>query len=112
MSAIDLSFLPEAERNALLKDYARKVLDVGAKAHELHVDVSVLKATLDQLASTTRDMSDSGNAVTISHTRTTNIGRTEVKMGNTDEARRGKLSASQTGESGWTSIFPWRRTKR
>jgi hypothetical protein len=71
----------------------------------LHVDVSVLKATLDQLAGTTRDVSESGNAVTISHAQTTKIGRTEIKMGNTEEARSGRMSKSQTGERDWTPFY-------
>jgi hypothetical protein len=105
VSSIDLGFLPETERNALLKDYAHKVLDVGAKAQELNVDVSVLKATLDQLAGTTHEVSERGNAITISHTQTTKAGRTEVKMGNTEEARSGKLSKTQTGERDWTPYY-------
>src|SRR5262245_47345719 len=92
---IDLSFLPEAERSALMTDYARGVIDVAKKAHELHVDVGVLKSTLDQLANTTKEVSESGNAVTVTHTQTTKIGRTEIKMGNTEEARSGKLTSSQ-----------------
>jgi hypothetical protein len=104
-AAIDLSFLPEAQRNALIADHARKMLDLGAKAQELHVDVNVLRATLDQLAGTAKEVSDSGNAVTISHTQTTKIGRTEIKMGNTEEARSGKLSKSQTGERDWTPYY-------
>jgi hypothetical protein len=103
--AIDLSILPEAQRSALLTEHARKMLDLGAKAQELHVDVNVLKATLDQLAGTTRDVSESGNAVTISHTQTTKIGRTEIKMGNTEEARSGRMSKSQTGERDWTPFY-------
>jgi hypothetical protein len=104
-AAIDLSFLSEAQRNALLNDHARKMLDIGVKAQELHVDVNVLRATLDQLANTTRDVSEAGGAVTISHTQTTKIGRTEVKIGNTEEARNGKLSKSQTGERDWTPYY-------
>jgi acyl transferase domain-containing protein len=104
-ATMDLSFLPEAQRNALLADHARKMLDLGAKAQELHVDVNVLRATLDQLATTTRDVSEAGNAVTISHTQTTKIGRTEIKMGNTEEARSGKLSKSQTGERDWNPYY-------
>jgi hypothetical protein len=105
LTNLDLSFLPDAERSALMKDYARGVLDVAKKAHELHVDVGVLKSTLDQLATTTREVSESGNAVTITHTQTTKIGRTEVKMGNTEEAKSGKLSSSQTGEKDWTPYY-------
>jgi len=104
-TTIDLSFLPEAQRNALLHDHARKLLDVGAKAQELHLDVNVLRATLDQLATTTREVADGGNAVTIAHTQTTKVGRTEIKMGNTEEARSGKLTKSQTGERDWNPYY-------
>lgn len=105
LANLDISFLPEAERSALMADYARGVLDVAKKAHELHVDVGVLKSTLDQLAQTTREVAESGNAITIAHTQTTKIGRTEIKMGNTDEARDGKLSRSQSGEKDWTPYY-------
>lgn len=104
-TAIDLSFLPADQRAALLHDHARKMLDIGAKAQELHVDVGALRVTLDQLASTTREVSEAGNAVTIAHTQTTKVGRTEIKMGNTEEARSGKLSKSQTGERDWNPYY-------
>jgi hypothetical protein len=102
---IDISFLPEEQRNALMADYARGTIDIAKRAHELHVDVGVLKSTLDTLANTTREVSESGNAVTVSHTQTTKIGRTEIKMGNTDEARSGKLSKTQTGERDWNPYY-------
>lgn len=104
-AAIDLSFLPETERNALLHDHARKMLDLGAKAQELGIDTQALKVTLDQLATTTREVSESGNSVTISHTQTTKIGRTEVKMGNTEEAKSGQMSKSQVGERDWNPYY-------
>lgn len=105
LPTLNLDFLPEAERSALMADYAKGVIDVAKKAHELHVDVAVLKSTLDQLSSTTKDVSDSGNAVTVTHTQTTKIGRTEIKMGNTEEARSGKLTSSQMGERNWTPFY-------
>jgi hypothetical protein len=95
---MDLSWLPEAERKALLTEYTRGILDVSRKAQELHVDVNVLKNTLNTLASTTKEVAESGNSVTVTHTQTTAIGRTEIIMGNTDNAKTGKLSRSQTGE--------------
>jgi hypothetical protein len=48
LPTLNLDFLPEAERSALMTDYAKGVIDVAKKAHEFHVDVGVLKATLDQ----------------------------------------------------------------
>jgi hypothetical protein len=102
---IDISFLPDAQRDLLMTEYARGTIDIAKRAHELHVDVGVLKATLDTLSNTTREVSESGNAVTVSHTQTTKIGRTEIKMGNTDEARSGKLSRTQTGEKDWSPYY-------
>ena len=105
LTTLDLTFLPEEQREALMNDYARGVLDVAKKAHELHVEVGVLKSTLDQLAHTTREVTESGNAVTITHTQTTKIGRTEIKMGNTEEAKSGRMTSSQIGERNWTPIY-------
>ncbi|GAA4815409.1 hypothetical protein GCM10023232_08920 [Sphingosinicella ginsenosidimutans] len=102
---LDLSWLPEAQRAALLADYTRGMLDLSQKAQELHVDVGALKSTLATLTETTKQVADAGNAVTVSHTQTSAIGRTEVIMGNTDNARSGKLSRSQTGERDWTPIY-------
>lgn len=104
-ASVDLSWLPEHERAALLKDYARGALDISKRANELHVDVAALRATLGTMSDTTRQVSDDGNSVTISHTQTTAVGRTEIMMGNTDKARTGKLSRSQTGETDWTPIY-------
>jgi hypothetical protein len=104
-TSMDLSWLPEEERKVLLTEYTRGILDISRKAQELHVDVGVLQNTLQTLAGTTKEISDSGNAVTVSQTQTTAIGRTEIKMGNTEDARSGKLSKSQTGERDWTPYY-------
>jgi hypothetical protein len=105
LPTLNLDFLPETEKSALMTDYAKGVIDVAKKAHELHVDVAVLKSTLDQLAQTTKDVSESGNAVTVTHTQSTKIGRTEIKMGNTEEAKSGRLTSSQTGDRNWTPYY-------
>lgn len=104
-TSMDLSWLPENERKALLIDYTKGMMDISKKAQELHVDAAVLKKTLDDLSDTTREVSDSGNAVTITHSQTTKVGRTEVMMGNTEQAQSGKLSKSQTGEKDWTPYY-------
>ncbi|QEQ96608.1 hypothetical protein [Neptunomonas concharum] len=85
--------------------YASGVLDISKKAQELHVDSAALKKTLNDLSDTTRDVAESGNAVTVSHTQTTSVGRTEVIMGNTEQAQSGKLSKSQTGENDFSPYY-------
>ena len=86
-------------------EYAKGMTDISKKAQELHVDVATLKNILDQLASTTKEVSEDGGSVTVTHTQSTSIGRTEVIMGNTDEAKGGKLTSSQTGRRDMTPIY-------
>lgn len=102
---LDLSHLSEQERKALLIDYTRGMLDVGRKASELNVDVATLRNTLDTFSQTALRAQEEGTSVTITHTQTTAIGRTEISMGNTDAAKTGKLTRSQTGERDWTPIY-------
>ena len=97
-ATMDLSWLPEEKREGLLLDYTRGMLDISRKAQELHVDAAALRKTLDDLSATTREASESGGSVTITHTQSSAVGRTEVIMGNTEQAQRGKLTRSQTGE--------------
>jgi hypothetical protein len=104
-TSLDLSWLPEGQRADLLSSHARGLLDLRKKAQELHIDAGALEATLEALGEATRTAAEDGNAVTISHTQTTSLGRTEVMMGNTDRARIGKFSKSQTGEIDWTPIY-------
>ncbi len=104
-TSMDISWLDESERKALLVDYTKGILDISRKAQELHVDSAALRKTLDDLAVTTKEVSESGNAVTVSHTQTTSVGRTEVIMGNTQQAQSGKLSKSQAGEKDWTPYY-------
>jgi hypothetical protein len=104
-TSLDLDSLPEEQRNQLMSDYAKGMVNIALRAQELGVDVSVLKNTLTGLADTTKQVSEAGNAVTISHTQTTTAGRTEIKMGNTDDAKSGKLTRSQTGETDWTPYY-------
>ena len=104
-TSMDLSWLSEHERKALLIDYAKGMIDINKKAQDLHIDAEALKKVLNDLSGTTREVSESGNAVTITHTQTTKVGRTEIMMGNTQQAQSGKLSKSQTGEKDWTPYY-------
>jgi hypothetical protein len=104
-SSIDISWLSEDERKSILRDYTKGMLDISKKAAELSVDAAALEKTLDDLTDTTKEVSSSGNAVTITHSQDTKVGRTEVIMGNTDQAQSGKLSKTQTGEKDLTPLY-------
>jgi len=104
-NSLDLSFLPENERKTLLIDYAKGIMDINKKAQELHIDAVTLKRTLDDLTDATKSASDNDNFITVSHTQTSKVGRTEVMMGNTEQAGKGRLSKSQTGEKDFTPYY-------
>ena len=85
--------------------HAQGLIDIQKKAAELKVDVAALGGGLNTMAQTTKDVSEAGNSVTISHSMTTSFGRTEVMMGNTDTASKGKLSRSQAGLKDMTMYY-------
>lgn len=103
--SLDLSGLPDDQRLALIADYAKGRIDIAHRAEELGVEIRALDETLKTLTDTTKDVSASGDAVTITHTQTTSVGRTEIIMGNTTQAQSGKLSRSQTGDTDWTPFL-------
>jgi hypothetical protein len=105
VAAIDHPSLTDEERAALIKDHAKGLIEIDKKAREIQVDAGGLKSTLGTLAQTAKDVSESGNAVTMTHTMETKLGRTEVKIGNTEEAKSGKLTSTQTGERNWTPYY-------
>src|ERR1700737_1754003 len=78
---VDLSWMPEEERRALVAEYTKGILDVARRGNNLGIEVSVLRSTLGALAETTSSVSQAGDAVTVTHVQTTQVGRTEVMMG-------------------------------
>jgi len=78
--------------------HAEGMVDLNKKAQELKIDVGALDATLGTMADQTKQVSEAGDHVTMTHSQSSAIGRTEVVMGNTEKAAQGKLTKSQTGE--------------
>ena len=103
--ALDLTLLPEKQRQELMYAYAQGRLDVAKRAADLAVDVKTLSLALDAMSQSTTDVAAAGNSVTMTHTQTSTAGRTEILMGNSEKAQAGKLSKSQTGERDWTPYY-------
>ena len=103
---LDISKLTEEQQTAIVLDYQRGLIDVRLRAASLGVDVTVLGETLRALAEQTQEISATeGASVTITHTQDSSLGRTEIIMGNTDQAQRGRLTKSQSGERDWTPYY-------
>ena len=103
---LDVSMLNEEQRNALANDYQKGLLDIRLRAAQLGVDVTALGQTLHHLAELTRQISETeGASVTGTHTQDSSLGRTEIILGNTEQAQRGSLTKSQGGDRDWTPYY-------
>lgn len=95
---IDLSGLTTEQIQELTKQYASGMLDISKKAQELKLDVAALETFLSSTNDQVAKASETGTHATITHTQTSAFGRTEVVIGNTDKAAKGKISRSAAGE--------------
>ncbi len=98
-SAIDIADLPEATKIELKAEMTRKMIESADRQVQLGQDVQALGASLGTMASASAEMSQEGLTMTVSNTRDDNLGRTEVLIGNSDAAQRGKLTRTQSGGS-------------
>jgi len=94
---LDLTGLSEDEVAELKRQHAAGMIDVNKKAKELKIDVMALDAALSSFTDQTAKATQAGASVTITHTQSTSIGRTEVVVGNTEKAAQGKISSSAAG---------------
>jgi hypothetical protein len=90
--------LTEDQIQELKMLHAKGVIDIDKKTQELNIDVKALDATIGTMAAQTEQISKAGDHVTMTHSHDSSLGRTEVMMGNTNKAAKGRLSKSQTGE--------------
>ena len=86
----------EAAQQIQIKANEAKI-DLQKKAQEANIDVQGTKVNLDNLNDTVKESTREGTSITVTHTQTTSIGRTEVVMGNTEKAASGKISRTGAG---------------
>jgi hypothetical protein len=96
---LNISHLSDEQKAQLALDYQKGLIDLETRARSLEIDVSTLGETLNRLAATTEQIvNQEGTDINITHTQDSSAGRTEIIMGNTEQARRGRLSRSSTGD--------------
>ena len=91
MEDIDISSLSKEAQDEIRKYAVRKKIDLQASVHELQKDLQGTSIAVGNMADVTRRMTDSGDAVTVRQTIENTSGKTEILMGNTDEAKRGNV---------------------
>ena len=95
--SVDLSHLDEESKKEIHQLIAKQKVELAKKGMEQSIDVDSLRARLNTFGNQVYDVIEKGGSITITNAKDDSIGRTEVIMGNTDEAARGKLSRSAKG---------------
>jgi hypothetical protein len=102
---LDLRGLTEEQKQILIMENAKGMITVNRKAQELVADAGALNHTLGTLAHHTNEVASHGQSVTITHTQDTSLGRTEIIMGTSEAAKKGKLSRTQSGAADHTHFL-------
>jgi hypothetical protein len=102
---LDISGLSEGQRQGLIIEHAKVMIAVNRKAQELVADAGALNHSLGTMAHHTNEVAANGHSVTITHTQDTSLGRTEIIMGTSEAARKGKLSRTQSGAPDHTHLL-------
>ena len=102
---LDISGLPEADRNELLRLHAEGRIDLEKKMLELGIENQGLSQRLSGIVETARQVADMEASATITGAYNDRLGRTEVIVGNTKKAAQGQLDRSQKGEADQTFAY-------
>lgn len=103
--SLDLSLLSPEAQQEVRKAHALGSVAMQIKAKEMGLETLELDQNLKNFESTVSDASQSGTHAQITKTQNNSLGRTEVIMGNTENAAKGKFTKSQTGEKDNTILY-------
>ena len=99
---LDLSSLPEADRIQLQKRAMEGQIDLQNKMIGLGIDNQAIDKRIGDITDKVATAAKDGTSATITGSYKDSLGHTEVIVGNTETAAKGKLSRSQTGEKDMT----------
>ena len=93
---IDMTGLTAEQQQQLKIKHAEASIDLNQKKQELVADAGALNHALGTMSHHTEAVAEAGQDVTITHTQDSSLGRTEIIMGTSEAAKKGKLNRSQT----------------
>lgn len=94
---IDLSVLPEKERTEILAKYAKDFVDLQIDGLRKDKETKNLKAVIDVMTDGVSKATEDQSHATMTKVTEDTSGRSEVIIGNTETAAKGKLTRSQEG---------------
>lgn len=97
--------LPEEQAAAVRQRYAEGMADLAIREAEVDVDGRALREKLGRAVQVAMAAHEEGLSVTETTTHDHGTGRTELIVGNTKNAERGKLSNAQRGSEDHTLLY-------
>lgn len=94
---LDISGLDKGQIQDLKIKQGEMALDRDDRRENIKTDLSATGAKLNVFGQAIRDSAEEEGSVTITNAHDDALGRTEIIMGNTEAARKGKLTRTQTG---------------
>jgi len=98
-NVIDVEGLSESQIAELKFKRANMCMEFERKIADTKLSIEGLSGTLNTLNSSVEKNIQDGSSSTIEHFHEDSLGKTQVIMGTTERAARGKISNSITGES-------------
>jgi hypothetical protein len=102
---ISLAGLSDDVVAELRREYAKGLIDVNTLANKYGVETQALASALRNMSQETANATKEGTAITITRVQEDSLGKTEVIMGNTETAQKGKLTRSQAGLPDYTLAY-------
>ena len=104
-NTISLEGLNPETRHALRQRVQEEALKLNVRESNAHIDAKAIKDRMDDAGDVVKKATRDETHATITASFDDDLGRTEVIMGNTDTAQKGKLTRSQRGEKDNTLIY-------
>jgi len=99
---LDLGMLPVEEQAAIVRRNAEEQIRLQTQKARMQQDLQALHFKLNTIVDAAARATEAGVATTVTNTTDDSTGHTEVIAGNSDNARAGKLSMTQSGR--WQSM--------
>ncbi len=97
--------LPEATKIELKKKQAEGLIKLQEKAIDSNIDTKSINQRLGDINDAVAKASQDQSSATVTGVYTDKLGRTEIIMGNTETAQKGKLTNSQRGLKDNTLLY-------
>jgi len=102
---LDLSNLSPDSQEEIRKAHALGEIEIRQKAKNMALETTELAENMKNISRTVGDVNQNGGNAQVTKVTDGVLGRTELLIGNTDNAKKGKFTKSQSGQKDNTLMY-------